>query len=263
MTFGFIIPSYINDSKSLKILLNGLNKIRNFYPNNKIVIIDDYSVLNIKKIIDELNDSNISVEKAQYNKAGEMNPYYHFYLNKYFDVAMIIQDSFHFNKTIGDFSNVNIQFLSHFNNHFDWDKTKAPINEYNTSNQIFSHSDEILHFVKIALPENRFKNKFQAIYNKKYKWVGCLGCMSIVSHEFITSLQMETQIFDMLPFIKTRRDRMCMESIYAIACFYIRKKFAEKKPISVTNFNADYTYNSKFSLYFSDLFTKYSLAREQ
>ncbi len=45
---GFIIPSFCKTEEDLKVCKFCIDSIRKFYPNNKIIIIDDYSYINIK-----------------------------------------------------------------------------------------------------------------------------------------------------------------------------------------------------------------------
>ena len=258
---GFIIPSYVATYEHLNLLLLGVSKIRKYYQSNKIVIIDDNSPLPIKNIPDIINDINIHVELAEY-KCGEMNPYFYYYKNKYFTRAVIIQDSFHLKRSLPAVYSIDINFIWFFRHHHNWRSIRAPLTEYNTKNNIINHDDEILDLINIGLPDNEFKKLFKTLYFDKNAWNGCFGCMSIISHNFLVELQTMTSVLDIIPYIRHRRDRMAMESIFAVACFYTKK-------ISIAHnnyfYDAEYTHLNSVengSHFFStELFVKYSLCR--
>lgn len=258
---GFIIPSYIATNEHSELLLLGISEIRKYYKSNKIVIIDDNSPLSIKKIPAIAEDANISVELAEY-KCGEMNPYFYYYSNKYFDRAVVIQDSFHLKRLLPGIYNIDINFIWFFRHHHNWRTHRAPLTEYNMINNIINHDDEILDLINIGLPDNDFKKIFSTLYFNKNEWNGCFGCMSIISHNFLVELQNKTSILDIIPHIRHKRDRMAMESIFAVACFYTKK-------ISVGDdnyfYDSEYThlnsYSNGLSCFSTDLFVKYSLNR--
>ena len=68
--FGFIIPSYCEDDIHLTQLLRCLNSIRRFHPNNTILVIDDYSKVNLDDKLSSFD--NIKVIKSFVKGAGDM-----------------------------------------------------------------------------------------------------------------------------------------------------------------------------------------------
>lgn len=221
-TIGFIIPTYVSTEKHYDILKDGTRKIRQYH-DWPIVIINDHSPINISAIAHEF--PNISIELSHKKGAGEMNPYWHYYHHKYFDTAIIMHDSMHLNKNLEKIDKVNsIQFLRYFVHHKSlWSKILEPQTEYNKEFSIKNHDDLILHLIDVTLKNTNqsFYNFCNSIYSQKNKWVGCWGIQSIVTWDFLSKLQEKTNILDFINVIKNRRDRMAMESIFALACLYV------------------------------------------
>lgn len=221
-TIGFIIPTYVSSEKHYSILKDGIRKIRQYH-DWPIVIINDHSPLDIGSIAHEF--PNISIELSYKKGAGELNPYWHYYHHKYFDTAIIMHDSMHLNKKLEKIDKVNsIQFLRYFVHHKSlWSKILEPQTEYNRNFGIKNHDDLIIHLINITLKDlnQPFHNFCNLMYFQKNKWVGCWGIQSIVTWDFLSQLQEKTNILDFINVIKNRRDRMAMESIFALATLYL------------------------------------------
>lgn len=254
MKFGFIIPSYINSEYSFTILKECVSRISSFHPDIPIVIIDDCSVIDLKEIFQL--EKNILVEKSFFPGAGEMNPYYHFLKNKYFDIGIIIQDSMLLKKPVENIqSDTPIRFIWHFENHrTDWKIITEPTTSYNNLNKIITHYDLIRDFVYKSFDDiDPFRQFFDTFYSNMENWVGCLGVMSIVKLEFLEKLEDDIKWSRVMPLIKNRRHRMVMESLFPIFCFY-----KERIHYPINSFVYDYMYTN----YESDAFVKYQLQRE-
>jgi hypothetical protein len=220
-SIGFIIPSYVATQEHYNILKEGVQKIRQFH-NWPIIIINDHSPWNIN---DLTCIPNIKIELSLKKGGGEMNPYLHYYLNHYFDIAIIIHDSMHLNCKLKNINEIDtVKFLRHFTIHrMLWEKIEEPITEYNKTNNIKNHDDLINHLVDITAKNAnpKFHNFFATIYPQKNVWVGCWGVQSIITWQFLDKLHKKTNFLDFVDVIKNRRDRMAMESIFALACLYI------------------------------------------
>lgn len=75
---GFILLRHVNSQKTDKYWQHSWKCIRKFYPENKIVIIDDNSDKNY------LTDAsgtlfNTMIINSTYKKRGELLPYYYFF----------------------------------------------------------------------------------------------------------------------------------------------------------------------------------------
>ncbi len=204
--FGFIMVRHITNAKTAKYWLEYYNSIRKYY-NNKIVIIDDNSnPLYVKEYDNLVNVEFINAEK-EFQKRAELLPYYYFYKYKFFKKAVITHDSVFFRKKI-DFEDINsIQFLWHF-------KLGGEDIEYN----------ELKFIDKLDK-----KTMVKELYNDKSKWVGCFGIQSVITLDFINILQSKYNFFNLLNYVTCRKDRMCIERVFAVLCF-LENENLKKKP---------------------------------
>lgn len=239
-SFGFIIPTYIATEAHLAVLKEGLRRIR-LYHNYPIVIINDHSPIDLSNLEKEFKD--VTVELSLNKGAGEMNPYLHYYLHKYFDTAIILHDSMHLNKPLENIGLVlDIKFVRHFTNHvIHWSTLTEPKTDYNQKYGIKTHDDLIIHLLKKVLSEKNlpFLDFCLERYPKKRTWVGCYGIQTIITHDFLKELQEKTNILDFTVIATNRRSRCAMESIFALACHYLR--------------DTDYLANSYDGLYFDGI----------
>lgn len=221
--FGFIIPTYVTTETHKIVLRECLRKIR-LYHANPIVLINDHSPLDISEIQKEF--ANVSIESSMIKGAGEMNPYLHFYAHKYFDTAIILHDSMHLNKPLERVDSIqDIKFIRYFTNHiFHWNLIQEPKTYYNEQHGIIVHDDLIIHLLKRILSEKNklFLNFCLERYAQKKQWVGCFGIQTIITHNFLKELHNKTNILDFATITNNRRSRCAMESIFALACHYLR-----------------------------------------
>jgi hypothetical protein len=117
---GFIITRHVTNEITNLYWIICISKIRQFYPENIIIVVDDNSdYKHIKNFSGELIKNCFFIQGG-YNGAGELLPYYYYYKNHLFDKAVVIHDSVFINKYI-DFSSIkDVKFVWHFE-HF-WDK---------------------------------------------------------------------------------------------------------------------------------------------
>ena len=185
---GFIILRHVNSEVTNKYWIYCYECIRKFYPENKILIIDDNSnsdyltndVLYKTKIIN-----------SEFKGRGEVLPYYYYLHNKEFDKALIIHDSVFIHKKV-DLSVDNYKILWSFEHR--WDQIE---DETRIINIIDDH--ELTEF-----------------YKNKSLWKGCFGGMSIITHDYLVFIDKKYNISKLLNCIKTRYNRSSFERI--IAC---------------------------------------------
>ena len=218
MDFMFIIAAHHNNQNSQLVYPYCVKSIRKLYPNNLIVIVNDseQSILSDECIKNNLNDENIHVIHTEILGSGvafTLNVF-----NKYinYNYAVILQDSTELIKKLPPI-NFDIKFFWSFSNHFKWDSTFFIKNGLK-----ISHTQEIINLSQ-NLEESDFKKNFIELYNNKKLWRGCFGNMVVISKQFLNLLNEKTKILNLTNFIKTRRDRMCIESILALAVFYTKK----------------------------------------
>jgi hypothetical protein len=184
---GIIMLRHVKSKDTNKYWVYCYKCIRKFYPENKILIIDDNS--NYKYITnEELYKTRII--KSEYPGRGELLPYLYYLQNKDFETALIIHDSVFINKKI-DLSVNNYKILWNFEHKWDQidDETKM-IEKIN--------NEELTQF-----------------YKNKNLWEGCYGGMSIITHDYLTFINNKYDIRKLLDCIKTRYNRCSFERVLA------------------------------------------------
>jgi len=220
-TIGFIILRHVNSELTNNYWKESYKCIRKFYPNNKIVIIDDNS--DYKLINEEEKLINCEIIKSEFPKRGELLPYYYFYKNRFFDKAIIIHDSVFIQKYINfnNDNNNNVKFLWHFRNrnYDDHENTKILISKLNN------------------------KDRLLDIYLNNGNWLGCFGVMSVIKHDFLKQIVDKYSLFNLIDYILCRNNRCSLERIFAVVCYSELSK-NESYYGSIFNYiNWGYTYN--------------------
>ena len=185
---GFIILRYVNNENTNKYWIQCYKCIRKFYPEIKIIIIDDNS--NYQYITDIVLYKT-RIINSEYPGRGELLPYYYYLHNKDFDSAVIIHDSVFVNKKI-DLSVNNYKILWSFEH--NWDKINSETKLIDIINDL-----ELTQFYK----------------NKKL-WKGCFGGMSIIAHDYLVFINNKYDISKLLDYVKTRPYRCSFERV--ISC---------------------------------------------
>ena len=187
-TIGFIILRHVNNVKTNLYWQKCYNSVRQFYPENDIIIIDDNSRYEYIKHEDLYK---VKIIQSKYHGRGELLPYYYYLSNKLFDIAFIMHDSVFIQK--------------HIDLHVD---------KYQITWEFGHGADQIEDETKII---NLFKDdKLLNFYQNTSLWTGCFGGMTTITHDFLTQVNNKYDLSLLLDVILTRRDRMCFERI--IAC---------------------------------------------
>jgi hypothetical protein len=187
-TVGFIILRHVNNSLSNNYWQHCIECIRKFYPENKILIIDDNSDTNF--LTNETHYNTIVIQ-SEYPKRGELLPYYYYLKNKLFDVAVIIHDSVFINSYI-DFTVDKYKIIWEFEH--DWDQNCDEMRMINALNDL----------------------ELKAFYENKSLWKGCFGCMSIITHDYLRFINEKYEISILLDYVLCRYNRCSFERV--IAC---------------------------------------------
>ena len=186
-SFGFIILRHVNNELTNKYWIRCVNSIRQYYPENQILIIDDNSDYNF--ITNETFYKTIVIN-SEYPKRGELLPYYYYLYNKLFDVAIIIHDSVIINKYI-DISVEKYKFLWEFEH--DWDQIEDETRMINIFNDL----------------------ELRDFYENKHLWKGCFGCMTIIRHDYLEFINNKYDISKLLEHVLTRYNRCSFERVLA------------------------------------------------
>jgi hypothetical protein len=187
--FGFIILRHVNSGITNMYWQESYDSIRKFYPENKIVIIDDNS--NYKYVTNKPT-INTTVVQSEFPGRGELLPYYYYSKNKWFDTAVILHDSAFLNKAI-DTKIDKYKLIWNFEH--NWDQVHDEIN-------------------MIKLLKNN-ENLLQ-LYKNKNLWTGCFGSMAIVKHEYLEAIDGNHNLANLLKHVTTRYNRCSFERV--IAC---------------------------------------------
>jgi len=187
-TLGFIILRNVMNEDTNKYWNLCYDRIRKFYPENYILIIDDnsnYKYINNRELYKTI------IINSEYPKRGELLPYYYYLKNKLFDTAVIIHDSVFINKYI-DFKINNYKMIWDFEHKWDQEQDETEMIK------IFD-DNELLDF-----------------YINKKLWKGCFGCMSIITHEYLTFINNKYDISLLLDKVLNRYNRCSFERIIGV-----------------------------------------------
>jgi hypothetical protein len=185
---GFIVLRHVNSYSTNKYWVKCVNCIRQYYPEHSILIIDDNS--DYQYIIEEPLYKT-TIINSEYPGRGELLPYYYYLHNKLFDTAVIIHDSVFINDHI-DLSVINYSFLWDFAH--DWDQVED-------ETRMIDAFDDL---------------ELKTFYENKSLWSGCFGCMCIITHDYLTSVNKKYDISKLLDYVLNRYNRCSLERV--IAC---------------------------------------------
>jgi len=219
--FVFIIIRHVNSELTNKYWIESYNHIRKLYPFIKIIIIDDNSnkeFINDNGIVFE----NIEFVESEFPKRGELLPYYYFYKNKYAENAVIIHDSVFIKQKVNfEYLNHNVKFLWHNNHRYD---------------------DNIEEKKLISQLKNC--NILLKFYEHKHLWKICIGVMSFINHDFLVRIQDKYNLFNLLDYIKCRKDRMCLERIFGLICTAENPNLNDNPSIFGIQYLSNYSYDN-------------------
>tara|TARA_B110000285_G_scaffold235263_1_gene315944 strand:+ start:1979 stop:2677 length:699 start_codon:yes stop_codon:yes gene_type:complete len=189
MDVGFIILRHVNSNQTNEYWIHCYECIRKFYPEHKIMIIDDNSKC---EFITNKELYKTTIIHSEYPGRGELLPYYYYLHNKLFDTAVILHDSAFINSYM-DFNSINkYKILWEFEH--NWDQLENEL--------------EMISLFKDA--------KLLKIYHNKEAWKGCFGGMAIIQHNYLVQVNHKYDISKLLECVKTRFNRCSFERV--IAC---------------------------------------------
>jgi len=220
-SFGFIISRHVNSETTNKYWNHSVKLLRTFYPERKIIIIDDNSNQNFVKA--EFHYKNIEVIQSEFPGRGELLPYYYYLKNKFFENAVILHDSVFIHKRL------NFEVLNGMK--------VLPLWHFNSDNENVYNSKRII---------NVLNNKY-ILHNKLQdemsiglpidKWYGCFGVQSYINHNFLLHIEQKYRITNMISNVLCRSDRCCLERIMGCIFFTECPKIFKMKSLlgDITN----------------------------
>ena len=214
---GIIITRHVCSRETNFYWNHNIKCLTRLYPHLKIVIIDDNSDKQfIKKL--NYNNDNITIIDSEYKGRGELLPYIYFIKNNFFQNALIIHDSV--------FMHVKINFLKLIKNnvkvmpvwHFNPDKEDIDNRMIISSNLQNAYQIQS----KLSLNEN-------ILGLNHLKWYGCFGVQSFINRDFLLKINQKYNIMNLIPCIRTRTDRQCLERIFG--CIFYSEYTPPKKSL--------------------------------
>lgn len=236
--YGFIILRHVNSEQTNKYWNNAVRCIRRFYPYRKIVIIDDNS--NYSFVKSDYDYKNIQIVQSEFQRRGELLPYYYYLKNKYFENAIIIHDSVFFHKRINfeKIIGLNVLPLWFF-----------PADKENISNTI-----RISSCLKNSRSiQDKLVLNDEILMMKNLKWYGCFGVQSFINHSFLVSLEHKYGITNMINSVTSRQDRCCLERIFGCMFFTECNNISNIKSLLGNIFNYKNSFGYNFQQYENDV----------
>lgn len=205
MTFGFILTRHVNSHSSNNYWNQNVKLIRTFYPDAKIVIIDDNS--NYSFVKPDFKYLNLEVIQSEYPKRGELLPFIYYLRNKWFDRAVIIHDSVFIHQKI-NFNNIDLPVLPLWH---------APYDKENVNGLIrissFLNSNNIVQ-TRLTKPK---ENVLRVVASRDPSDFNvCFGVQCIIEHDFLVKLENKYKITNLINGIHCRADRCCLERIMGV-----------------------------------------------
>jgi hypothetical protein len=224
--FCFIIIRHVNSLITNEYWNHNVKLLRSFYPEIQIIIIDDNSDDNFLK--SNFEYKNLRIIKSEYNRRGELLPYYYFLKYKFAKNAVIIHDSTFIHKRIKfeNLKNINVLPLWHFNKDNENIENIKRIIKYLNYN----------YFLEDNLEVNDPIIKLYNI-NKKNIWYGCFGCQSIINYNFLYNIDKKYNLSNLINVINCRADRCCLERILGCIFFIENPKIIIRKSLLGNIFN--------------------------
>jgi hypothetical protein len=203
MTFGFIITRHVNSELTNKYWNQCVKLIRTYYPNVKIIIIDDNSNQSLIKA--DYPYKNVTIIHSEYPQRGELLPFIYFIRNKWFDNAIMIHDSVFIHKKI-NFSKFILPVIPL------WHFPEMDDQANNTMRILQSlKNNKPLIEMKISNSEN-----IKMLGIPKQNWIGVFGCQCFINHNFLLNIQNKYNIVNLINSVHIRADRCSLERVFGL-----------------------------------------------
>lgn len=241
---GFIFPRHVRNPDHKDIWKECVKCIRTYYKTEPILIIDDNSDQNLIEDFNE-NDkwimNNVEVIQSEFKGAGELLPYYYYYIKRLSKKAIFINDSMFIQKPFDkDIINnlENIQFLWDFDPHIQPFFTK-----YEQSFHMYGLIQTKL------LMEFKEGNKLVEYFNA-FQWRGCFASTVIINIDYLDHLQNTYNFLKIINIINNRDLRQILERTIAILSSYdLQKKNIINQSLFGNIFNHPFAFKYSFEDY--------------
>ena len=214
--YGFIVLRHVNSIKTNLYWNRSCRLLKKFYPDCKIVIIDDNSNYNFIKDLNNLD--NIEVIQSEYHARGELLPFIYYLKYKWFDNAVIIHDSTFFHKRI-NFDKVNHPILPIWN--FTYDRENLP--------NLLRIAYQLRNPAKIVECLTNNHNVLN-IY-KSNEFVCCFGVQCFINYKLLETINNSYQITNLIPAILNRSDRCALERVMGVLFTMVYPRLVDYKSL--------------------------------
>ena len=240
--YGFIISRHVTSANTNNYWNNAVICIRKLYPIRKIVIIDDNSNYNFVKSFYDYK--NVTFIQSEFEKSGELLPYYYFHKYKFFKNAVIIHDSIFIHKRFAFEKILGIPCIPLW--HFDADKEELQDRNFLVKNLT---NNEIIKY-KLSLDNKNY------IFNENDKnWNGCFGVQSFINLNFLEKIEEKYSILSLVDYVNTRQRRCALERIFG-AVFSTECKYLNNNKSLFGNIFRYCKWGYTFNEYLKDKYTK-------
>lgn len=188
---GIIMLRHVKRPEANRLWNHNYRMIRKNYPDTPLLIIDDHSDKSVVKEEQPLENVEI-VESRFSNPVAELLPYIYLYEKKPFRKAIIVHDAAFIQQKLDTDRVVDVQILFYFDPHLYKYKTDVSLLLQ------LNHSDDLL-----------------SLYAHN-EFVGCFGCMAIVSLEFVEYLMEKYNLMGLTDHIIGRSERSSLERVMGI-----------------------------------------------
>jgi hypothetical protein len=188
---GFIILRNVNSDTTNEYWQESYLSIRKFYPENKIIILDDNSNIDFLKCDLLLHNTEI-INSVFKSGKGELLPIYYYLVYNWFKKAVIIHDTVFINNYISFENITKYKFLWHIDQHW---------NDYDTEIKLINQLDN--------------NNELLELYNNNNLWRGCFGCMTVIDHDYLKVVDKKHNFFNLFCVVNCRSDRSALERVFS------------------------------------------------
>jgi hypothetical protein len=187
MSVGFIMLRHVNSTATNLYWQECYTCIRKFYPEAKIIILDDNS--KYEYINTTIPLTNIEYIQSEFPGRGELLPYIYYLKYNWFDTAFILHDSIFIQSPFP--TNIDgYMFVWTFNHKYDIpEQERAHIS-------VLSNTKALLEF-----------------HQNTQTWNGCFGAMCAITYDILNRINESYTLSNLLATIKTRSDRSNFERI--------------------------------------------------
>jgi len=227
-TFGFMVAICVRNMEHKNSVNKCVDSIIKYHPTDKAVLVVDFTSNSelVKELVEQYSWNNyIIFENFTEHVPADMLLLYYFKKNKYFDIAICIQDSMYVRNKFENIAVDDVELLWHFTNHrVHWSEIKEPVTEFTKKYTITTHDDLIMYCINNLIESEDFKKYCNKIYFQKHRWSGSLGCCCIINYDFLCKLDDSTKIINFMSKMSNNRLRRAMESLFSLACQFCLNK---------------------------------------